>query len=85
MRDRVYTALLFNYQVFPFMEVQWSSSQMPSRETLGVLENLGKLDEITAFDRDASDTRDVIAQTLEFNLLTMFLELYVSIVFGDTG
>ena len=67
------------------MEVQWSSSQMPSRETLGVLENLGKLDEITAFDRDASDTRDVIAQTLEFNLLTMFLELYVSIVFGDTG
>ena len=39
-----------------------------SRETLGVLDNLGKLDVITAFDRDASDSRDLIAQTLESNL-----------------
>jgi len=30
VRDRVYTALLFNYQVLLFMEVQWGSSQMPS-------------------------------------------------------
>lgn len=39
-----------------------------SRETLGVLDNLGKLDVITAFDRNASDSRDLIAQTLESNL-----------------
>jgi len=30
VRDRVYTALLFNYQVFLFIEDQWRSSQMPS-------------------------------------------------------
>ncbi len=39
-----------------------------SRETLGVLDNLGKLDVITAFDRDAADARNLIAQTFESNL-----------------
>ena len=36
--------------------------------TLEVLENLGKLDVITAFDRDASDSRNEITEALESNL-----------------
>ena len=39
-----------------------------SDETLSVLNNLDKLDEISAFDRESSDTRDLIKKTLEAKL-----------------